>query len=80
MALADTTMIHVVAGERPIGPGNERRPQQDSNLRSRLRRPMLYPLSYGGCATGKGYQPQHRPGHAPAYGAITHRKTLPSRK
>src|SRR5437867_11970676 len=28
-----------------------KRPQQDSNLRSRLRRPMLYPLSYGGYAT-----------------------------
>ena len=24
------------------------RPRQDSNLRSRLRRPMLYPLSYEG--------------------------------
>jgi hypothetical protein len=24
------------------------RPQQDSNLRSRLRRPLLSPLSYGG--------------------------------
>ena len=24
------------------------RPQQDSNLRTRLRRPSLYPLSYGG--------------------------------
>ena len=24
------------------------RPRQDSNLRSRLRRPLLYPLSYGG--------------------------------
>ncbi len=23
-------------------------PRQDSNLRTRLRRPMLYPLSYGG--------------------------------
>jgi hypothetical protein len=30
------------------------RPQQDSNLRSRLRRPLLSPLSYGGCATPKG--------------------------
>jgi hypothetical protein len=28
-----------------------RRPQQDSNLRSRLRRPLLSPLSYGGYAT-----------------------------
>src|SRR6516162_8642732 len=26
------------------------RPQQDSNLRTRLRRPLLYPLSYGGLA------------------------------
>jgi hypothetical protein len=25
-----------------------RRPQQDSNLRTRLRRAVLYPLSYGG--------------------------------
>jgi hypothetical protein len=24
------------------------RPRQDSNLRTRLRRPMLYPLSYEG--------------------------------
>lgn len=24
------------------------RPRQDSNLRSRFRRPVLYPLSYGG--------------------------------
>jgi CheY-like chemotaxis protein len=31
--------------------GSDVRPQQDSNLRTRLRRPMLYPLSYGGCAT-----------------------------
>ncbi len=27
---------------------SEKRPQQDSNLRTRLRRPLLYPLSYGG--------------------------------
>jgi hypothetical protein len=27
------------------------RPQQDSNLRTRLRRPLLYPLSYGGSDT-----------------------------
>ncbi len=40
-----------LAGERPAGPGHDMRPQQDSNLRTRLRRPMLYPLSYGGCAT-----------------------------
>ncbi len=28
--------------------GRDGRPQQDSNLRTRLRRPLLYPLSYGG--------------------------------
>ena len=32
-------------------------PRQDSNLRPRLRRAVLYPLSYGGSATSKGYQP-----------------------
>ena len=31
-------------------------PQQDSNLRSRLRRPLLSPLSYEGYATKKDYQ------------------------
>ena len=28
-------------------------PRQDSNLRTRLRRPMLYPLSYGGGDFGR---------------------------
>ena len=36
--------------------GSGWRPQQDSNLRTRLRRPMLYPLSYGGSVPWKGYQ------------------------
>src|SRR6201999_2345373 len=31
-------------------------PQKDSNLRTWLRRPVLYPLSYGGSVTQKGYQ------------------------
>src|SRR5579871_5579459 len=31
-------------------------PQKDSNLRTWLRRPVLYPLSYGGSPTQKGYQ------------------------
>ena len=42
------------AGQRPFGAGQKGRPQQDSNLRSRLRRPLLSPLSYGGGATPKG--------------------------
>jgi hypothetical protein len=32
------------------------RPRQDSNLRTRLRRPLLYPLSYGGSGREKDYQ------------------------
>ena len=38
-------------GQEAFMAGHVKRPQQDSNLRSRLRRPMLYPLSYGGYAT-----------------------------
>ena len=30
----------------------KKRPRQDSNLRHRLRRPVLYPLSYGGGYSG----------------------------
>ena len=33
------------------------RPQQDSNLRTRLRRPLLYPLSYGGWRNTHAHQP-----------------------
>ena len=37
------------------------RPRQDSNLRTRLRRPMLYPLSYeGGGCTKPGSEPPAR--------------------
>jgi hypothetical protein len=44
----------VPAGQGTVGTASTVRPQQDSNLRSRLRRPLLSPLSYGGCATPKG--------------------------
>jgi hypothetical protein len=50
----DIHVIQITAGQNPYGPATEGRPQQDSNLRSRLRRPLLSPLSYGGCATPKG--------------------------
>jgi hypothetical protein len=43
------------------------RPRQDSNLRSRLRRPLLSPLSYGGFRTQKGYQ-------LPGVGAVIARR------
>jgi hypothetical protein len=33
-------------------------PRHDSNVRTRLRRPLLYPLSYGGFRTQQGYQPR----------------------
>ena len=64
--------------ESEIGAGagataSEQRPQQDSNLRTRLRRPSLYPLSYGGWRTAipeggptgtqQGYQPEGYRGH-----------------
>src|SRR5580704_15258516 len=51
--------IRVPAGQTPQSPAHDKRPQQDSNLRSRLRRPLLSPLSYGGCATPKGTS--HKP-------------------
>ena len=69
----------VPAGQGQERPAHDRRPQQDSNLRSRLRRPLLSPLSYGGFAPGKGYQPEHplrtRPGtvrkHPPEDATLT---------
>jgi hypothetical protein len=45
--------ISVPAGQARISADSTMRPQQDSNLRTRLRRPMLYPLSYGGLAPEK---------------------------
>ena len=39
-----------------ISISGSKRPQQDSNLRTWLRRPVLYPLSYGGSLTEQGYQ------------------------
>jgi hypothetical protein len=42
--------------QKAFAAGRKKRPQQDSNLRTRLRRPMLYPLSYGGSVPWKGYQ------------------------
>ena len=50
----DISVIRITAGQMAFDPATEWRPQQDSNLRSRLRRPLLSPLSYGGCATPKG--------------------------
>jgi hypothetical protein len=41
------------AGHGGVDGARWMRPQQDSNLRTRLRRPMLYPLSYGGLAPEK---------------------------
>ncbi len=38
----------VVAGQQRFWLLGGERPRQDSNLRTRLRRPLLYPLSYGG--------------------------------
>ena len=50
----DQPPIESDCGDRYHGPPYENaRPRQDSNLRTRLRRPMLYPLSYeGGAGSG----------------------------
>ena len=52
--------ISETAGQGQERPAHDKRPQQDSNLRSRLRRPLLSPLSYGGCATPKATSRQPR--------------------
>ena len=54
MSENDMCIICIYAGQMMYDPASGWRPQQDSNLRSRLRRPLLSPLSYGGCATPKG--------------------------
>src|ERR1700722_9560117 len=63
------------------------RPQQDSNLRTRLRRAVLYPLSYGGwryCHGGQlpaepktHYQSQVSPDTAPDLSAPVRRSGYP---
>ena len=42
------------------GGGQEARPRQDSNLRTPLRRRVLYPLSYGGSGRRTQYQPVYQ--------------------
>jgi hypothetical protein len=37
---------HVLAGQDLVGAGDEGRPQQDSNLRSRLRRPFVQSIEF----------------------------------
>ena len=54
-----TALACLALDDRPLflTDGTRRCPQKDSNLRTRLRRPVLYPLSYGGSVvTLKGYQ------------------------
>ena len=48
----EDAIVKIVAGflNNDGGTPSHRRPRQDSNLRTRLRRPMLYPLSYEGGA------------------------------
>ena len=74
----DTGVICVNAGQKAFDPATEWRPQQDSNLRSRLRRPLLSPLSYGGLCDTKEYQPLAPPEHVQAGCTVTHRNTLTS--
>src|SRR5260221_14233095 len=50
------------------------RPQQDSNLRTRLRRPLLYPLSYGGSDAARRREVA---GPEPGYQSRTSEDTRP---
>ncbi len=43
----------IAAAQMLFGKVVSGRPRQDSNLRTRLRRPLLYPLSYGGSRAEK---------------------------
>ncbi len=55
------------------------RPQQDSNLRTRLRRPLLYPLSYGGFASFACYGGARRAGaRLPVLTCTGHGADLPA--
>ena len=74
----DISVICITAGQGPSGAAQDKRPQQDSNLRSRLRRPLLSPLSYGGCATQKGTSRKRRANTSSPGGTIARRETLPS--
>jgi hypothetical protein len=51
----------VLAGQEPYWLVTRWCPRQDSNLRSRLRRPLLSPLSYGGSRTGARLPAQRAP-------------------
>ena len=55
--------LNVAAGQEMFSLVPRWRPQQDSNLRTRLRRPSLYPLSYGGW---RRRQLRHPAQHPPA--------------
>ncbi len=44
---------HPPWSERGFGSLTGECPRQDSNLRTRLRRPLLYPLSYGGVSAAE---------------------------
>src|SRR5436190_13120257 len=81
----------VLAGQKPYWLVVGWCPRQDSNLRARLRRPLLSPLSYGGSRTEQGYQPRGAasprtaprlhpdPDHLGQVVANTRRERLPSR-
>src|SRR6478609_4640053 len=48
-----TTTRSITAGKGKFSEVLKERPRHDSNVRTRLRRPLLYPLSYGGFRAGK---------------------------
>src|SRR5689334_8326208 len=67
----------VHAGQGPLCADQSWCPRQDSNLRTRLRRAVLYPLSYGGRSYVEDPSASTRPGFTPtpangaAVGSVT---------
>jgi hypothetical protein len=53
ISLLDSQRPRPDGHKQPFTSYNPKRPRQDSNLRHRLRRPVLYPLSYGGKSRGR---------------------------
>jgi hypothetical protein len=49
-------LVGQIRSDKRASQDTKKCPQKDSNLRTWLRRPVLYPLSYGGSLTEKGYQ------------------------
>jgi hypothetical protein len=67
-AACDRTVTETKSAGQRVSACFGRRPRQDSNLRTRLRRPLLYPLSYGGFRAEKRVSARNQALDQPAHG------------